>query len=133
MQSFEEVRSHVSGHHTLGSNEPYLISIELPLDGTRRQGVYLSELEDDDGRRFLRVSSPVAPLGDIAPQRCLRFNWTQRVGYLALNDLDSVPYLQLCENRPYAGLDSAELDRLIQTIGQLADRLERLAAQTDAH
>ena len=31
----------------------------------------------------------------------LAFNWQSRVGYLAIGELDDVPYLQLCENRPY--------------------------------
>jgi hypothetical protein len=37
-----------------------------------------------------------------------------------------VPYLHLCENRPYEGLDAAEVDALVEEIGRLADNLERL-------
>jgi hypothetical protein len=48
------------------------------------------------------------------------------VGWLAIGELDGVPYLQLCENRPYTGLDGAELDRLILEIGGQGDRMERL-------
>ena len=36
-----------------------------------------------------------------------------------------MPYLQLCENRPYPSLDKAEVDRLILEIGGMGDRLER--------
>jgi hypothetical protein len=134
MQSFEQVRSHVSGRHALRTNDPYLISFDIVLPGNeRRQGLYLAELEAEDGGRFLRISSPVAPLGDLDPRRCLRFNWAQRTGYLALSDLDGVPYLHLCENRPYGLLTASELDRLIEELGTLADQLERLAASGDAH
>ena len=47
------------------------------------------------------------------------------MGYLAIGDLDGVPYIQLCENRPYEGLTAAEVDRLILEIGGMGDRLER--------
>ena len=125
MQSFEDVRSHVASRHRLRSNEPYLISFDLGIDDTRRQGVYLSEIESEDGRRYLRVSSPVAPLGSIAAEKCLRFNWEQRVGYLAVSDLEGVPMLHLCENRPYAQLSAEEVDHVIEEIGPLADRIEK--------
>jgi hypothetical protein len=54
------------------------------------------------------------------------------VGYLAVGDLDGVPYLQLCENRPYDGLSPAEVDRLVLEIGGLGDNMERaLTAEGD--
>src|SRR5215813_873821 len=102
MQSFEQVRSHVSGKYTLRTNDPYLISFDVALDqGLRHQGIYLAELDGDDGRKYLRISTPIGPLTGTDAQRCLRFNWEQRVGYLAVSDLDGSPYLHLCENRPY--------------------------------
>ena len=58
-------------------------------------------------------------------RKALAFNWESRVGYLAISELDHVPYLQLCENRPYAGLDAAELDRLVLEIGGVGDAMER--------
>lgn len=126
MQSFEDVRAHLAAHHDLSDNEPWLMSFEYGVGEGRRQGLYLAELEDEAGRRYLRVSTPIAPIGDIDPRRCLAFNWAQRVGYLALSDLDGVPYLQLCENRTYAALDEAELDRLLDEVARLADGLERM-------
>jgi hypothetical protein len=125
MQSFEDVRTHFAAQQTLANNEPYLISFELDTGDGRRQGIYLAELESEDGNKLLRVSTPVAPLGAMDPAKCLRFNWAQRVGYLALNDLDRVPYLHLCENRPYSQLSERELDRVIAEIGALADSLEQ--------
>lgn len=126
MHSFEDVRTHFAAHQSLADNEPYLISFELDTGEGRRQGIYLAELEAEDGYKLLRVSTPVAPLGKMDPAKCLRFNWAQRIGYLALNDLDRVPYLHLCENRPYDGLVAAEVDALVEEIGRLADNLERL-------
>ncbi len=58
-------------------------------------------------------------------RRSLEFNWQQRVGYLAQSMLDGVPYLHLCENRPYDGLNASEIDRLVLEIGGLGDTLER--------
>jgi hypothetical protein len=106
--------------------EPYVLCIELSLDqGRRHQAIFLSELEDDDGRTFLRVSTVIAPTTGIDCRRALAFNWENRVGYLAIGELDHVPYLQLCENRPYESLSPGEIDRLILEIGGTGDQLER--------
>lgn len=126
MHNFEHVRTHVGSRHTLTTNDPYLIGLEISLaHGRRRQGIFLAELEGEDARRYLRVSTSIAPMTGIDARRALSFNWEQRVGYLAVSDLDDVPYLQLCENRPYEQLSAAEIDRLILEIGGLGDRLER--------
>lgn len=47
------------------------------------------------------------------------------MGYLAIGELDGVPYLQLCENRPYDCLTPAEIDRLVLEIGGTGDEMER--------
>ncbi len=125
MDSFEDVRSHLTTARKLSANDPYLISIDISLPASRRQGVYLAELESEDGRRYLRVSSPIAPMARVNAERCLRFNWEQRVGYLAVSDIGSRAYLHLCENRPYEGLEANELDRIIDAIAPLADQLEK--------
>lgn len=127
MQNFEQIRGHVQQHFRITTNEPYVLCVELSLDtGKRHQSVFLAELEDDDGRRLLRASTIIAPITGIDARRMLAYNWHSRVGWLAIGELDGVPYLQLCENRPYAGLDGAELDRLILEIGGQGDRMERL-------
>ena len=126
MDSFEDVRAHLSSKHQLRDSEPYLISYDLQLGEGRRQSLFLAELEGHNERRYLRVSSPIAPLGKLDPGKCLRFNWEQRVGYLAMSDLDGVPYLQICENRPFGGLSARELDSTLGEIGSLADSLEHL-------
>ena len=133
MQSFEQIRSHTGSRHALRTNDPYLISFDLTLDNDRHQGMYLTEMEDEDGGKILRISTPIGPFAGMDGARCLRFNWEQRTGYLAISDLDGSPYLHLCENRPYELLDIAELDRLIDEIGPLGDRLEKaISAGGDA-
>ncbi len=134
MQNFEQIRSHLtSGDFRITMQEPYVLCVELSLDqGRRHQAIFLSELEDDDGRTFLRVSTVIAPTTGIDCRRALAFNWENRVGYLAIGELDQVPYLQLCENRPYESLSPGEVDRLILEIGGTGDQLERaLSADGD--
>ena len=126
MQSFEEVRSYVNARYNLRINDPYLLSFDVATDGgARHQGLYLAELDSEDGRKYVRISTPIGPLTGMDAKRCLRFNWEQRLGYLAVSDLDGSPYLHLCENRPYALLSEDELRRLIEEIGPLGDRLEK--------
>jgi len=133
VHSFEEVRSHVNSRYALRINDPYLISFDLETSGERHQGLYLTELEGEDGRKYVRISTPIGPLTGMDAKRCLRFNWEQRVGFLAVSDLDGSPYLHLCENRPYELLSEAELDRVIQEIGPLGDELEKaISAGGDA-
>ncbi|MFA5684437.1 MAG: hypothetical protein WCZ65_01580 [Lysobacteraceae bacterium] len=126
MQSFEQIRAHVGAGYRVTTSDPYLIGIELRLDdGRRRQGIFLTELEGDDGRKYLRVSTSIAPMTGLDARRALQFNWQQRMGYLAQSELDGVPYLHLCENCPYDVLDAGEIDRLVIEIGGLGDTLER--------
>ena len=128
MQTFEQIRSHLGAAHALRTNDPYLISFDLTLGDGRHQGLYLAELEDEDGEKVLRISTPVGPFTGIDATRCLRFNWQQRTGFLAVADLDGAPYLHLCENRPYRLLDEGELHRVIDELGRLGDQLEQLLA-----
>ena len=62
MHHFEAVRSLIGSLHTLRQNDPYLISFDLSLPQGRHQGIYLAELEDEGGRRYLRISTPIGPL-----------------------------------------------------------------------
>jgi hypothetical protein len=127
MLNFEQVRGHLLARYKLTANEPYLLCVRLSLDqGRRHQSIYLAELENEDGRRFVRVSTVLAPTTGVDLKRALAFNWESPVGYLAISPLDGVPYLQLCENRPYDCLDAAEIDRLVLEIGGLGDRMEHL-------
>jgi len=128
VRNFDSIRSHLqAAKFRLTDHDVDVLCIELSLEhGTRHQAIFLSELDDDDGRPYLRVSTAVAPITGLDAKRALIFNWQSRVGYLAIGDLDGVPHLQLCENRPYDGLDAAEIDRLVLEIGGLGDRMERM-------
>ena len=127
MHSFEEIRAYIATKYPLRINDPYLICFDLSLEhGQRHQGLYLAELNDEAGATYLRVSTPIGPLTGMDARRCLRFNWEQRMGYLAVSDLDGSPYLHLCENRPYELLNTKEIDRLIAELGPLGDKLEQV-------
>ncbi|KFN49241.1 hypothetical protein [Arenimonas composti] len=127
MQNFESIRSFLQGKYKLTASEPYLVCVQLSLNGGKRhQSIFLSELVGEDERPYLRVSTVIAPMTGIDARRMLSFNWQSRVGYLALGELDSVPYLQLCENRPYDTLTAAEIDRLVLEIGGLGDQMEKM-------
>ncbi len=134
MEHFESIRDHVLGKYKVTGNEPFMICVELSLEGGKRhQSIFLSELQDEDDRNFLRVSTAVGALALLEPRRALEFNWQSQVGYLACTELAGTPYLHLCENRPYSGLSGQEVDRLILEIGGLGDRIERmLSADGDA-
>ncbi len=126
MQNFEQIRTHISANYTVTTSDPYVIGVELSLDqGNRRQNVYLTELQGEDSRAYLRVSTSIAPITGVDARRALFFNWEQRIGYLALTELDGVPYLHLCENCPYDLINAAEVDRIVLEIGGLGDRMER--------
>lgn len=125
METFSEVRHHMLGLYELTTDEPFIISFEYPIEGgDRLQSIFLAELKANDGRRVLRVETPVAPLFDLAAEKCLRINLMQRVGYLAVGDLDGVPYIKMCENLPYAFLGDEELDYTIKHVARTADNME---------
>ena len=126
METFSEIRNHMLDLHELQIDEPFIVSFEYPIDeSSRRQSMFLAELQTNDGRRVLRVETPVAPLADLDAEKCLRINLTQRVGYLAVGDLDGVPYIKMCENLPYAFVGEEELDYTIRNVGSTADRMEQ--------
>ncbi|KRA51869.1 hypothetical protein [Pseudoxanthomonas sp. Root630] len=134
MENFEQVRGHLnSSGYKVTMHDPFVACVELSLgNGKRHQAIFLSELGNDDERGYLRVSTVIAPMTGIDARRALTFNWQSSVGYLAIGELDGVPYLQLCENRPYESLSPAEVDRLVLEIGGLGDSMERaLSAEGD--
>ena len=127
MDNFEQIRSHLlASGYKLTLQEPFVLCVELSLaQGKRHQAIFLSEMQDDDGRDYLRVSTAIAPTTGLDSRRALAFNWASRVGFLAIGELDGVPYLQLCENRPYDCVQAAEIDRLVLEIGGTGDEMER--------
>lgn len=126
METFAEVRKHIMDSFELTIDEPFIVSFEYPVDSSgRKQSMFLAELKASDGRRVLRVETPVVPLADLAPEKCLRINLTQRVGYLAVGDLDGVPWIKMCENLPYAFLVDQELDYVLRHVARTSDQMEQ--------
>jgi hypothetical protein len=125
METFSEIREHVMSRHDPFLDEPFQLGFECRIgDSGRRQSMFLAELKNSDGRRFLRIETPVAPLADLDPEKCLRINLMQRIGYLAVGDMEGVPYIKVCENIPYAVLNPAELEYAINSIAPFADLIE---------
>ena len=82
MRNFESIRRHIktAGYSTTVHEED-VICIELSLEkGTRHQSIFLAELDDDDGRPYLRVSTAIAPTTGMDPKRALAFNRQSVVG-----------------------------------------------------
>ena len=126
MKTFAELRQHVMEHHSFVIDEPFLLGIECPMEKSeRKQSMFLAEIKASDGRRFLRIETPIVPLADFDAEKCLRINLMQRIGYLAVGDLEGTPYIKLCENMPYSTLDATELEYVINTMAPFADRIEK--------
>lgn len=126
MNTFAEIRDHLVERHSMIIDEPFLLSFESPVAGSdRKQSMFLAEIKTSDGRRYLRVETPIVPLDDFDAEKCLRINLMQRVGYLAVGDLDGTPYIKLCENMPYSSLNDQELEYVINTMAPFADRIEK--------
>lgn len=126
METFAEVRKHMAERFELMIDEPFIVSFEYPIpDSERRQSIFLAEIQSSDGRRVLRVETPVVPLEDLDAEKCLRINLTLRVGYLAVGDLDGVPYIKMCANLPYAFVGEQELEYTMRNVATTADHLEQ--------
>jgi len=127
VDTFAEVRDHVLKQHELIIDEPFLLGFECPVgDDGRKQSIFLAELQSSDGKRFLRVETPVVPLEDFDAEKCLRINLMQRVGYLAVGDLEGTAYIKMCENLPYSALEGSELDYVVNHVAPVADRFEEV-------
>src|SRR3546814_19838233 len=123
MQNFEQIRRHISaGNYRVTMQDPYVMCVELSLDsGRRHQAIFLSELHDDDGRNYLRVNTVIAPITGIDARRAPAFNWQSRIASLAIDELDGVPHLTLCEHRPFNPLPAAQVARLRRETAGVAD------------
>jgi hypothetical protein len=127
METFAEVRQHVIENHKLFIDEPFQIAFECPIEGCdRKQSVFLAELKSSDNRRYIRVETLICPLEDFDAEKCLRINLIQRVGYLAVGDLEGTAYVKMCENMAYKSLDGDELEYVIRHVAPMADRMEQV-------
>lgn len=127
METFAEVRKHVLENHVLFIDEPFQLGFDLEIEGgDRKQAIFLAELKAADNRRYLRVETLVCPLDDFDAEKCLRINLIQRVGHLAVGDLEGTAYVKMCENLPYSSLDAEELEYVINHVALMADRMEQV-------
>jgi len=125
METFAAIEEFVRDHWDVVLEEPFMLGLEVPVgDSGRRQSVFLAELKNQDGRRFLRIETPVAPLAEHSPEKCLRVNLMLRTGYLAVGDLEGVPFIKLCENMLYTPTLSEQLDYMIEHVADLGDKME---------
>ncbi|MGD9021748.1 MAG: hypothetical protein PVF46_08110 [Lysobacterales bacterium] len=131
METFAEVRQHIIENHKLFLDEPFQLGFEYAIDGSdRQQAIFVAELKAADNRRYLRVETLICPLDDFDAEKCLRINLIQRVGYLAVGDLDGTAYIKMCENLPYKALDAKELEYVIRQVAPMADRMEQALEST---
>lgn len=127
MDSFAHVADIAGRHFRTVHEEKFLVGLEIPVgDEGRHQGVFLAEIRDDDDHRYLRIETAVAPLAQHDPVKALRLNLMLRVGYLAVGDLESVPFLKLCENMAYRELTESALVETVHRIARLGDEIEQV-------
>ena len=125
LSTFSSIKSYIADDHELVIDQPFLIGIEYDIkEDNRKQSIYLTEIESLNNDRFLRIETTVAPLDQFDAEKCLRLNLVLRVGYLAVGDLDGVPYIKMCENIGYDSLQKSTIKSSIQRIAKQADEIE---------
>jgi len=126
MDTFARIAELTSRHFRAVHEEKFMLGLEIPTGAQERhQSVFLAELKDADDRRYIRIETTVAPLARHDPVKALRINLMLRVGYLAVGDLESVPFLKLCENMAYRDLSESALLGNIRRIAELGDQIEQ--------
>ena len=126
IETFAELSAHVQQEFNVVHEEKFVLGLEVPIgqDG-RRQSLFLAELRDSDDHRVLRVETTVAPLAQHDPVKALRINLLLRVGYLAVGDLEGVPFLKLCDNVAYRSLTPQVIGDRIVRVAALGDEIEQ--------
>ncbi|MEX0915505.1 MAG: hypothetical protein WD397_07340 [Wenzhouxiangellaceae bacterium] len=126
METFAEISEFASNHFSAVHEEKFVLGLEIPTgrDG-RHQSVFLAEIKDDDDRRYLHLETTVGPLGQHDPLKILRVNLMLRVGYLAVGDLEGVPFLKLCENIAYRYVNEELLLDTVRELTELGDEMEQ--------
>ncbi|MEM1081498.1 MAG: hypothetical protein AAGH65_07935 [Pseudomonadota bacterium] len=126
IETFAELSEHVKQHFNVVHEEKFVLGLEVDTgDDTRRQSLFLAELRDSDDHRVLRVETTVAPLAQHDPVKALRVNLLLRVGYLAVGDLEGIPFLKLCENVAYRSLTPVVINDRIVRVARLGDEIEQ--------
>jgi len=130
MDTFSAIRKSVAEKYELIIDEPFLVGIEMPIpEQGRRQSVFLAEIEDRQGKRFLRIETIIAPLDNFDAEKCLRLNLMLRAGYLAVGDLDGVAYIKMCENISYEILQESSMHNMIDRVARMADEIENVLSE----
>lgn len=130
LNTFTSIRDYIVAEHKLVIDEDFVIAIDYDIeDQQRKQSIFLAEIEGREGDLFLRVETTIAPLDSFDAEKCLRLNLMLRNGYLAVGDLDGVPYIKMCENILYDFLNEKLLRRQIDRIARLADEIEKTLAE----
>jgi len=129
VDTFSHISQAAEKHFKIVHRDKFVLGVELDTGGNRHQTVFLAELIDDDDRRYLRLETAVAPLGNHDPIKLLRINLTLRVGYLAVGDLESVAFLKLCKNNAYRYLTEQMLIDDIRQVAKLGDQIEQMLMQ----
>lgn len=126
METFAEISEFASTHFNAVHEEKFVLGLEIPTGrGGRHQSVFLAEIKDDDDRRYLHLETTVGPLGQHDPLKILRVNLMLRVGYLAVGDLEGVPFLKLCENIAYRYVNEELLLDTVRELTELGDEMEQ--------
>ena len=126
MKTFAEIAEFARSHFDAVHDEKFMLGLEIPTgkDG-RRQSVFLAEVKDGDDRRYLHLETTVGPLGQHDPLKILRVNLMLRVGYLAVGDLEGMPFLKLCKNIGYRYVDGDLVLESVQQLAELGDEMEQ--------
>lgn len=126
MDTFARIAQYAEEHFNVVHRDKFVIGIEFEVEQGRHQSVFLAELKDQNDHRHLRVETAVGPLGDHDPVKLLRINLLLRAGYLAVGDLEGMPFIKLCRNSPYRFLTEDMVNSDIHRIGTLGDKLEQM-------
>lgn len=126
METFSEIAQFAREHFNAVHDEKFVLGLEIPTGREgRHQSVFLAEVKDDNDRRYLHLETTLGPLGQHDPLKVLRINLMLRVGYLAVGDLESVPFLKLCQNIDYRYLGQELLLETVRQLAELGDDMEK--------
>ena len=126
METFSEIAEFAREHFNAVHDEKFVLGLEIPTGREgRHQSVFLAEVKDDSDRRYLHLETTLGPLGQHDPLKVLRINLMLRVGYLAVGDLESVPFLKLCQNIDYRYLGQELLLETVRQLAEMGDEMEQ--------